>query len=463
MDNVDIILIIPPFHMRNGSGHFFPMGTGYIVSSLVNRHHTYHVINCTEIVSSLFEDDLQVLRSEVIKRVERFRPLVIGIGPCVTTQLKAIKVIAEVCKEIFPRTPLFAGGPFASICGQEDVFFNYLGISYLIQGDGEDAVPNLLDELKRGGTIEDCKDVTYQGQIARNTVDIESIAYPYRVFDAEETFSKRRGTGDSKQAAMIASRGCPYSCNYCVSGNLRKELGMFRKRSFDSIVDEMLFLRDKHGIASVVFYDDLFFSNLGEINSDIETFCTLLLNKHVDMTWQIEMRPDYYVAISENSFDLLAEAGCFQINLGIEKMSEPGLHFLGKTGNRDGLRVKMEAAKARSIKLTATFILGGKDETREDIFELINYAKSLPLDYAHFNPLFVYPGTPLYDDVFSSKDEWVYRVLQDDLPWGEIVYESNSLKTSDLLELVDYAYSSFYKGTIYEMDNMIEDRFNLKR
>ena len=94
---------------------------------------------------------------------------------------------------------------------------------------------------------------------------------------------------------------------------------------------------------------------------------------------------------------------------------------------------------------------------------LIGYAKSLPLDFAHFNPLFIYPGTPLYYAVFSTEDEWVDRVLQDSLPWGEIVYENDSLKTSDLLELVDLAYSSFYKGTKYERDNMIEDRFNLKR
>ena len=463
MDKVDILLVIPPFHMRNGGGHFFPMGTGYIVSSLASRHHTYHIINCTDIVSSLFEEDLETLRSEVTKQIKEYQPLVIGIGPCVTTQLKALKVIADVCKNVFPDTPFFAGGPFASISGQEEVFFNRIGIAYLIQGDGEEAVPNLLDVIKRGGSIKECSNVSYRGHLTKNIIkDIESIKFPYRTFEAEESFSKRRKKGP-RQAAMIASRGCPYNCNYCVSGNLRKEFGQFRKRSFDSIVGEMIFLRDKYNVASVVFYDDLFFPNIHNINSDIDEFCSLLINQRVNMTWQIEMRPDYFVAISDESIERLAKAGCCQINLGIEKSSESGLRFLGKVGNRDGLQEKMKSAKEMSIDLSATFILGGDAETKEDVLALIGYAKSLPLDFAHFNPLFIYPGTPLYYAVFSTEDEWVDRVLQDSLPWGEIVYENDSLKTSDLLELVDLAYSSFYKGTKYERDNMIEDRFNLKR
>lgn len=84
------------------------------------------------------------------------------------------------------------------------------------------------------------------------------------------------------------------------------------------------------------------------------------------------------------------------------------------------------------------------------------------MDYAHYNPLFVYPGTPLYQDIFSDDRKWVDIIRNDNLPWGEIVFENETLRRNELLELVDYAYSEFYMGTEYYEDQMITDRFNLK-
>ena len=225
----------------------------------------------------------------------------------------------------------------------------------------------------------------------------------------------------------------------------------------------MIFLRDNYGTTSIIFYDDLFFPNYRTINEDIRKFCKMLEQKRINMKWQIEMRPDFFVELKERSLDLLYRSGCTQINLGIEKMTERGLRFLGKTGNRDGLNEKMNNAKKIGISLCATFILGGKDEKEDDIVNLVDYAKSLPIDFAQFNPLFVYPGTSLYDDIFSSPEEWVEEVLSSDYPWGEIVYENEYLKTRDLLRLVDYAYAEFYKNSNLAEDIMIKDRFNLKR
>ena len=142
-------------------------------------------------------------------------------------------------------------------------------------------------------------------------------------------------------------------------------------------------------------------------------------------------------------------------------MSEKGLTFLGKNGNRLGLSNKMNHAKNVGIQLSATFILGGKNENEQDIKEIVEYAKSLPLSFAHFNPLFIYPGTPLYDEIYSTPDAWVKDVIESNLPWGEIVYENELLKTKDLLKWIEYAYHEFYKDSPYLNENMVKDRFNL--
>jgi radical SAM superfamily enzyme YgiQ (UPF0313 family) len=190
----------------------------------------------------------------------------------------------------------------------------------------------------------------------------------------------------------------------------------------------------------------------------------MLLEAELGMRWQIEMRPDFFSLLTIEDLSLLRKAGCRQINIGIEKVSQNGLRFLGKTGNGENLKEKIALAKEKQgIQISATFILGGEEETEDDIKQLVDYAKGLSLDFAHFNPLFVYPGTPLYNKVFSNESEWVDLVLRDNLPWGEIVYENKNLDRSKLLRLIDYAYIEFYKDTALADEQMIEDRFNIKR
>lgn len=176
------------------------------------------------------------------------------------------------------------------------------------------------------------------------------------------------------------------------------------------------------------------------------------------------MRPDVLTALDDDSIYILGESGCRQINIGIEKVTESGLRFLGKTSTLIGLREHNYHIKNISkIKLSATFILGGEYECKDDIIHLIKESKNINLDYAHFNPLFVYPGTPLYYDIFNDEKSWVDFILRDNLPWGEIVYENKNLKRSDLLELVDVAYASFYKESKLASQKMVIDRFNIKR
>lgn len=464
MVEVDILFIIPPFHMRNGGGKFFPMGTGYIISSLEKRGYTWGSINCTEIISSFYDSDLKILETKLSENLKDYSPAVIGIGPCITTQLKALKRIASVCKKTLPNVTVFAGGPFASIGGQEYVFNELLGIEYLIKGDGEDAVPDAIDAVKEHGSIRYSECVSYRGHTHVNVVsDLNSLMFPYRIIEETDSFSLRRKSVSGHQAPMIASRGCPYKCNYCVSGNMKASYIPYRKRSYQNILLEMIYLKKEFDIENVIFYDDCFFANRSKINDEVIAFCKMLIYNQIVMHWQIEMRPDFFMLLSNNSVKRLVEAGCTQINVGIEKISQSGLAFLGKEGNLTGLKEKVQIVKKIGIKVSATFILGGEGECEDDIIKLIEYAKKLSLEFAHFNPLFIYPGTPLYNKVFKTESEWAEVILNDGLPWGEIVYENEHLDKEHLLRLIDYAYAEFYKDTPFAHIHMIEDRFNIKK
>lgn len=465
MENVDLLLINPPFHTRNGGGNFFPLGLAYIISSVVAHGHTWAIIDCAKMIHSFHESELHKFEEKLLFELMQYSPLVIGVGPCITSQLRALKIISKCTRSLFPSIPIVAGGPLASIESQEWVFYDYLGIDYIVKGDGELAIPDAIKAIKDTGNISSSLMLSRRGYSFKNRIaDIDSILFPYRELNNSNVFSTRRThlVPFHSQAAMITARGCPYACYYCVSGNLKTNKKV-RKRSINNIIQEIEDLYRNYGVTDIIFYDDCFFSNIKTAKTDIGLFCNALLFKDMHITWQMELRPDLLSSLDDDSVRLLEKSGCRQINIGIEKLSEAGLKFLGKAISLRGLREKIIHIKNISeIVLSATFILGGETETRADINQLINESKNLGLDYAHYNPLFIYPGTPLYKHVFSCDRAWVNIICNDNLPWGEIVFENDTLKRADLLELVNYAYREFYKDTKHHNNQMITDRFNLK-
>lgn len=465
MKNIDLLLINPPFHRRNGSGSIFPLGLGYIMSSVMDSGFTYDFIDCCKLISAFWESDLIQLRVELLQKLMKYNPVLVGIGPCITTQVKALKIIAECCKEVYGEERIYCGGPLASIDGQEWFFFDFLGLKYIVKGDGERAAVEMLRTLKDGSGLYECGCVTTSDRTVRNEIDdIDEISFPQRPDICSNIIATRRQAAGKVTATMITSRGCPYNCRYCVSGNLFYK--HFRKRSVGNILDEMAVLKETYGITDVIFYDDCFFAKPVKAHKDIYEFCTALLERKLDMTWQMEIRCDLLQQINVEDIELLCRSGCRQVNLGIEKTTSEGLKYLGKHIALTDLSGKIQLIKSISgMKVSGTFILGGKDETEEDILRIIRESKEMNLDFAHYNPLFIYPGTPVYDEYFGSAraTAWVESIMKDSWPWGEVVYETSTIDRNKLMGLIDTAYSWFYEGSSYQEEGMVTDRFNLKR
>ena len=465
MKKVDLLLINPPFHRREGGGAIFPLGLGYILAEVESAGFSWEVIDCTTIISSFYEEDLCLLKKKLEKKLMEYEPKAVGIGPCITSQLRALIMIGELCIKHFGEENVYAGGPLASIPGQEWIFFELLGIKNIMKGDGEYATVEMLKLLYQGKKICECPGISQESKLITNEItNLDNLLFPLRYNLHNNTISMRRAINDSMSStiSMITSRGCMYQCTYCVSGNIKYK--KFRKRSYENIIQEIKELKKKIEFNDIIFYDDCFFYNKNTASQDVSIFCNLLLNYNLNISWQMEIRMDLLVCLKKEDILLLEQSGCRLINVGIEKTTEAGLKYLGKSESIKGVTEKIKEIKELTkIKVAGTFILGGENESISDVKKLIYDSKKMHLDYAHYNPLFVYPGTPIYEQQFDNEKEWAYYILNDDLPWGEIVYENDKISRSELIELVEEAYQSFYEGTEYVKSNMVKNRFNLKR
>ena len=454
----DILFIVPPYHKRNGSGSMFPLGISSIIACLEKQQLTYEIVDCTQVIESLGEKELEQLREYLDRVLQTYEPLVVGIGPCVTPGAKGLVVIARCCLAEFGNEMVFAGGPFASLPTQEWFFYEQLGLKYLIMGDGEEAVCDAVVTVKNGGRLSSCKYVSRRMHPQFNIIqNLDALPFPKRIQMDKYTFSDRRKPENGgKTAHVVASRGCPYHCRYCVSGNMKTP---FRRRSSRNVVLELKQLSEEFGVTDIVFYDDCFFAISKTVNQEINEFCEELQNSGIHITWQIEMRPDVLMGVTDESFRLLSGHGCRQMNIGVEKTYHDGASMFGKRFDYSRLKTHLyHIHDICSIELTGTFILGGKGETEQSVRELIVASTQMGLDKAEYSPLFVYPDTPIYDDMFSDPRSWFDIVSKENEGWGEVVYESELLNKKKLIHLIDEAYQYFYGNTDQNDSQRVRDR-----
>jgi anaerobic magnesium-protoporphyrin IX monomethyl ester cyclase len=247
----------------------------------------------------------------------------------------------------------------------------------------------------------------------------------------------------------MASRGCPFDCSYCASHCIfGHEL---RRRSPEHIVVEIKHCFDELGIRHFIFYDDNYVVSSNQA-SEIEKFCNLLLAESLGIFWQVEIRTDVAAQLSSKTLALMSLSGCHQLNMGFEKGTDRGLRGVNKstTVADSYAAVRNIRSAVPNMRLTGTFILGGPEETCEDIERTIELACELDIDFAHFYPLELYPGTALFQQQMQNgkiPKDWVDRFLdRNAAPWSEVIYETPWMNSRQLLDCVSKAYRRFYRN-----------------
>jgi radical SAM superfamily enzyme YgiQ (UPF0313 family) len=431
-----------------------PIGLAYVAAACEADGLSVLVIDCALENDSQTSVGLQRFRGWLVDRLRGVEVRkCIGIGPTTTPALKSLMVAAEVLKGRYSGIPLVYGGPFASIRGQESIFFDRLGAAALVRGDGEQVFPELVKILVRGDIGKATSGVVWN--VASHTdmaliADLDSVEFPARHLLDNRLYapSLRRDVfnGDAT-TAIYSSRGCPYECIFCISSTLRNRRVV--RRSNANIYEEMRHCIDSYGLNGFIFYDDCMFAKSADIDFTASEFADGLMREVGPITWEMELRCDAVAALSPTSLRALASSGCAAINMGIEKGSDKSLAALRKrvTISEIATACTKVSDVVPEMRLTGTFILGGPDETRADIDETIAFATNLPLDFAHFYPMEVYPGTQLFNDRYQGQPPtaWAEAIVKDEEDvCGEVIYESDSMAATELLILTQSAYKAFY-------------------
>jgi radical SAM superfamily enzyme YgiQ (UPF0313 family) len=382
--------------------------------------------------------------SDLIARLdgEGFHPTLI-VFPSTTPTLDADVAAMGALKARF-GAPLFCFGPHAS-CTPDVSMARAGAVDGMFIGEPEDGLLALgqLDSLDQLGEI---PSLTFRrdGQIVAHRAEGRFTGFleaPYPAWELLDLDRYRLPLVNERYVIIETSRGCPYSCDFCVAPIHQGH--KFRERSARTLVDEMERAYQQFGLKFFYLWGDTVTLNVKTFSA----FCEELIARKLPVQWFGNARADNLV---DPAFvKRLREAGCWMLALGIETESEETRKDMMKRLEGQKIRTALANMRAAGIRSFGFFILGYPGETAENLDRTIEYAINLDPDFANFYPAVPYPGTALYA---KAKREGL--LVSED--WSKMEYSyyllrGNGLDESTVMNAINRAKRRFYLRPAYLM------------
>ena len=189
-------------------------------------------------------------KDEILKSIYKKQPKVLCFS-CYIWNISFVKELICDLKKILPQTVIWAGGPEVSYDAEK--FLQELPeVTGVMCGEGEQTFLELVQHYvheKEEDALADIKGIVFQknGEIVRNPfreiMDMDKLVFPYKNISLFE----------HKIIYYESSRGCPFSCSYCLS-SIDKKL---RFRSLSLVKEELQFFLDAK-VPQVKFVDRTF-------------------------------------------------------------------------------------------------------------------------------------------------------------------------------------------------------------
>lgn len=455
----DIVLISPP--SRSFNHYRPPMALLYLAGHLQKHKLKVKIIDITikEVIrnknfSSELPKKLIAIEKDILSKVKKIHPKIVGIT-CYTPEYREVLNLAQKIKNIDPKIKIVVGGIHPTLYPNELLEEKNTPIDYEVIGEGEETFFELCQRLlnlnktqyhKINGIAYLKNNSVIKTQLRPLNNNLDYISHPaYNLIDmgyyTEASPYAIRGCF-LRSFYLLATRGCPSTCTFCVAKKLRSFNGggcYTRIRSAKSIFSEIKLLRQKYHIDSFYFIDDLFTIN----KNNVADFCRLLKKKKLNLLWGCSAKVS---TLDENTIKLMSESGCIQIDFGVERGSNQALIAVQK-----GISVQMvqnifDICHRYHVRTFANFLVNLPGETKKDLKDVINLAIKLKSEINSFNVFTPYPGTEIYDqmDYKFTKDEY-----------GEL------FNSSSLIEIEPNKYRfSKHKINILKWAEIQNKRFN---
>ncbi|MBM7606423.1 radical SAM superfamily enzyme YgiQ (UPF0313 family) [Metabacillus crassostreae] len=295
------------------------------------------------------------------------KPDILGFSCYIWNIEETIKII-KMMKKINPSLIIVLGGPEVTYDTREWME-SISEVDFIIIGEGEQSFKQLLDELNGEQNFSAVSGIAYRenGTVhikpQRNKIDLKELPSPFRFEEDLSHLSKR-------VTYIETSRGCPFSCQFCLSSI---EVGV---RYFDreKVKDDIRFLMN-NGAKIIKFVDRTF--NISRSYA-MEMFQFLIDEHKPGTVFQFEitadiMRPEVIQFLNDN-----APKGLFRFEIGVQSTNDATNELVMRKQNFNKLTRTVTMVKdGQKIEQHLDLIAGLPEEdyhsfkkTFNDVFEL---------------------------------------------------------------------------------------------
>ncbi len=388
-----------------------PLGLAYLASSLLEYNADLQI----EIM-----DGFTVAYEDYINKISNTKADIVGVTTTMSHLNEALRIPSLIKNK---QVKLIIGGPGVTNLDSLRIFQS--GYSIICFGEGEKTIVELTKVFENKMALADVNGISYllNGMEIKTKTrelieNLDDIPLPAReLLNMEKyigTWKEKMGVALSQ---IVSSRGCPFSCRFCDHNRFGKK---FRFMSVPRVIEEMRQLYEKYKAEMIFFEEDLFVLNKKRVLG----LCEAIKKEFPDKKWGANARVD---SIDSEMLSKMKNAGCTDLNFGIESGSQKILDFLGKGITIEAIKKAFKMLNEVRINGGMFLLIGVPGTTQKDIDltkELIDECKPYMINLWYLTP---FPGTEIFE---TTKN-----LIRDDIDF----YNWND------------SYESVYRKDIFEV------------
>lgn len=405
---------------------------------------------------------MRINTAGMLDQIKAYDPDMIALS-VYTSQYHQAVSYASLCKSVAPRAKIIMGGEHLAIYPVETLR-NAAAVDYGCVGEAEMMLPEFLRRWHANESLEGTpglvwrqgEQILFSGPAPMNE-DLDSCPFPARHLVPNHVYYNIISTYRN-YTMFNSSRGCPFACLFCSSARTH-----WRGRSAENIHAEFAECYEKFGIREIDIGDSSFTVN----KERVFKLCRMLVDSGLSkkVHWNVRSTVN---AVNKEILEALREAGCYRIFYGIESGNEAILKEIRKPVRIEQARKMVQMTKAIGISTYGYFLIGSPGDTRETVHQTIDYAKSLPLDFATFSMVTAYPRTELYHKHYLplvEHDFWHDFMAQKTPGAGSMVRPWTTLADDEIQLLTKQAIHEFYfrPGQIWLVARTVKSLWQLRR
>lgn len=266
--------------------------------------------------------------ANVLQDIVDLQPAIVGFS-CYLWNIKTTLELCTALKQALPQVIIVLGGPEVSYCAK-DILQKNPQIDYILSGEGEESVPAFLKAIfaqEENETLSEEARQSIAGLCGRNADGTIYESEP-SVLTGAVPSPLIAGYAEALQGRIAyfeTSRGCPYTCAFCLSGRCGKP----RYFTGDRIFEDLLRLANS-GTRTIKFIDRTFNAHPVHANKILK-FILNYYGKEIPsgVCFHFEIAGDI---LKEETFVLLEQmpVGAVQLEIGMQSFYEKTLEAVNR-------------------------------------------------------------------------------------------------------------------------------------